>query len=201
VCYTTPPTASPLVKIVLLLKPSQLHVVTGLSQISPGFYTSPFYVCLCGCRLIYCQFLCRQTHSVNGSDDNTGITIYTRRAVTVLLSWRPFFKIIYCLVPFFFLWIHRSVFFVVCYLTFLTITHFCSFLQCSSVTRQQTLSWTVSGQQFSASLLLNHDKRIYIKYDKQNCIIMWGILYCGNSYRLLRLMVHKRQYFNVYEWL
>jgi hypothetical protein len=126
-CVLPPPfsTESPLVKIVLLLPPSQLHIVTNLSQISPGLYTSPFHVCLCRCRLIYCQFLSRQPHSVNGSDDITGITIYTRRAVTVLLCRLFFYD--HLMLTLFFLWIHCSVFFVMCYLTFLTITRFLSF--------------------------------------------------------------------------
>jgi hypothetical protein len=47
VCFTVQAKATPVVKIVLLLRPSQLRIITSLSRISPGLYTSPTSTCVC----------------------------------------------------------------------------------------------------------------------------------------------------------
>jgi hypothetical protein len=45
--FTAQLVATPAVRVVLLLQPSQLRIITRLSQISPGLYKSPTLTCVC----------------------------------------------------------------------------------------------------------------------------------------------------------
>lgn len=58
-------------------------------------YIPNFNMWFCGWRLFYCQLLSRQPHTVNSSDDNTGVIMYC-----LAVKWPFFSRLDYFLRPF-----------------------------------------------------------------------------------------------------